>query len=64
MLRDITRRYMESIKNLLERHGEMTSNDPIQSREKMDAANEVMKSLEEDVYQVLEDKLWSFMQRT
>ena len=64
MLRDITSRYMESIKNMLERHIEMTSIDPTQTREKMDAANEVMKSLEEDVYQVLEDKLWQFMQRT
>lgn len=63
-LRDLTKRYVDSIRELVGRHIEMTTKDPIQTREAIEATTEVMASLEEDVNQVLEEKLWQFMQRT
>lgn len=64
VLNDLTKRYVDQVRAMLARHIESTCRDPIQTREKIAAANDVLKDLEVAVNQALEDKLWSFMQRT
>lgn len=64
LLRDITKRYMESLRALMSRHIESTTKDSSEARIAMDAANETLKSLEENVNQLLEDHLWEFVQKT
>lgn len=64
LLRDLTSRYMESLRNIVERHIQSTSKDPIQMREKIEVANETLKDLEEGINRLVEEKLWSFTQRT
>lgn len=64
VLHDATTRYVDSVRLFVERHIAMTQKDPVGQRETMELANEILHQLEEDVNKLLEDKLWTFMQRT
>lgn len=63
-LQEATHNYIQQIKNRVKKHIEQTSNSPSQAREKHVAMSEVFAELESDVNDLLEDKIWSFMQRT
>jgi len=54
----------EGLKRHLRRHINQMSGDPVRHRQMLVAANEVLRELEKDMKDLLEDKLMKFMRST
>ena len=61
VLRQATQKYVEEIGQHVKKHIEMTRVDPGEQREAFEAASVILKELEEEANDLLEDKLWSFV---
>ena len=64
VLREVTHQYVEEIRKHVQRHILATKKSPNDSREAIDTANDILKQLEIEANELLEAKLWQFMQRT
>ena len=64
VLHSATSAYIETIRKYIQKHILMTKKNPQDAREAIEAANEVLKELETEANQLLENKLWQFMQST
>lgn len=64
VLRELTHNYVEGIRRHVQKHITMTQRDPAGAREAIAIANDVLKELEDQANQLLEDKLWQYVQRT
>lgn len=62
-LSDVAKATIDGLKVHLNNHILQTCTDPVQQRKKFDAANEVLKSIEPEIKQYLENKLADFMRR-
>lgn len=63
VLRGATEKYIDEIRNHVKKYIlQVHSNDYMQQRESIAAANEVLEDLEEKSNELLEDALFSFMQ--
>lgn len=54
----------EGLKRHLRRHINQMSADPVKQRQMLVAANEVLREIEKDMKELLEDKLMKFMRST
>ena len=64
MLRDATHKYVEVIRQHVQRHIAATKKSPIAAREAIELANKTLLELEEEANQLLENKLWEFIRST
>lgn len=63
ILKEATKTYVGAVRKHVQRHILMTRKSPADARAAIDAANEMLLQLEEEANQLLEDKLWQFMQK-
>ncbi len=64
VLRNVTNGYIDTIRKHVHKHITMTAKSPADARFKIEEANKVLKELEDEACQLLEDKLWQWLQRT
>lgn len=63
-VRDASRRFVAAIGQQIRRHVLMTRGDSTEQREALSIANDVLGELEKAVNDVVEQKLWRFIQQT
>jgi septal ring factor EnvC (AmiA/AmiB activator) len=62
MLQDASRKYVDEIKNNVKRHIQEVTSSPDEAREAFDKLDAVFKELETDVNQLMENRIWQFLQ--
>ena len=62
ILQDASRKYIDEIKNNVKRHIQETMTNPADAREAFDKLDSVFNELEEDVNQLMENRVWQFLQ--
>lgn len=62
-VREATRKYVCELKQHIIRHISMTRGSTIATREAMGAMNETLKEFENEVNDLVEEKLWKFMMK-
>ncbi len=63
-LRQITNGFVGSLKSRIKNNIQQTSHSNEQAKERYEALNDVFKELEEEVNDLVDDKIWSFISRT
>jgi hypothetical protein len=62
-LREATRKYVEEVRQHVQRHIAATKRTPVETREAIASANEVLHKFEEDANELLEGALWQYVQK-
>ncbi len=62
-LREATRKYIEEVRQHVQRHIAATKRNPTDTRDAIASANEVLHKLEEDANNMLEGALWQYVQK-
>ncbi len=64
VFREAVDKFVEEIRQQLKKHILVVKKDPTDQREAIRIANETLKELEQEAYELLENKLWQYAQRT
>ncbi len=64
VLKQATTQYIDTIRRHMQKHILQTQKDPASARRSIELANKTLEGLEEDANQLLEDRLWQWIQNT
>lgn len=64
LIREASSKFVGEIRNHIKKHILMTKKSVAQQREAIDAADDVLKELEISVNDLVEEKIWQFIQNT
>lgn len=64
VLREAVHKYVQDVGQQIKRHITMTHGESGPQRTAIDVANEVLKELEDETYELLEQKIWQYLQHT
>lgn len=64
VLQEASGKFVDEIRKHIKKHIMLVKRNPADVREAMDSANDVLNDLEQEVNELLEQKIWQFIQST